>query len=69
MSKKEVKGKEVKSFTVKEVFKAMLPWAIIVLLAVTVASTAFGWFMRSDFESEVSKRVDYRLEQRELVKE
>jgi len=43
------------------------------LIAITMAvaligSFIGGWIGRSNFEAEVASRVDYRLEQREVVK-
>jgi hypothetical protein len=39
----------------------------IVFTLALMGSFIGGWIVRSNFESEVASRVDYRLEQRELV--
>ena len=41
----------------------------IIWLATIIGASITGWVGRSNFESEVASRVDFRLEQRELVKE
>lgn len=64
MSKKEEyikKEKQARTIKVKTLVIGLI-WFISL-----VASNIGGWVMRSNFESEVAKRVDYRLEQRELV--
>jgi len=66
MSKsKEAQIKEIKqAATIKvKTLIISLVWA-----ATIVAALITGWIGRSNFESEVASRVDYRLEQRELVK-
>ena len=40
----------------------------LIWVATVVAGVGFGIYIRSNFEAEVASRVDYRLEQRELVK-
>lgn len=64
MTKKEKFIKEQKQARTVKLASVIIG---IVWTVSIIASITGGWVLRSNFEHEVSSRVDYRLEQRELL--
>lgn len=56
-------NKQVKTFTVKEVTKAVLPWAIIAVIVLGTAGTVLGWTLRGDFQGAIQREVTEQVTQ------
>ena len=62
MSKSKEEEKQVKTYTVKQIFWAVLPWALITLASVALAFTVTGWVLRSNDMSRVQSEARVLVE-------
>lgn len=69
MSEKEEKVvKFTPTYNTKQIFWAILPWAIIALVAVGFAGTVFGWTMRSGDDGRIRSEASVLIQQLKVEK-
>ena len=60
--------KQPKTYTAKQIIKALTPWTIILVMAVAATFMIFGWMARSDFDSTIANEVQRQVELLQPVK-
>jgi len=59
---KSTEVKELKTYNKKQVFFAMLPWAIIVLVSVAFIGLVVGWTLRSNDQCRIESQASQLVE-------